>query len=378
MRGKLGLRILFIAFRDNSNPAAVGGDIYLWELARGLAKLGNKVTFVCSSFEGSKAKDNVEGVELLRIKGLWNLSLRILKTYFKELKGNFDVVIEEAFGGQRLPFFTALYIKSPLIAVWHQRNTKIFKEQYPLPLAALLILLEFFQARIYRNHLIVTPSKCAKEKVLTLGFARDKVKVVYDGVGSIFQSPQFQAQRDATIVCLGKLRRYKRFDHPILALPLVLKKCRNFKLVIAGKVSEIDKNYAEDLLQLSEKLKVRNFVDFKFNISEVEKVALLGRATVLVQPSPVEGFSIVVIEANRCGTPVIASDGVPADVVINGYNGLVYPYGNISELSNAILKLLIDAELWRQMSKNALLWSRKFNWAKSTIELQKILNSITN
>ena len=77
------MRILFIAFRDNSNPAAVGGDIYLWALARGLAKLGNKVTFVCSSFEGSKANDNVEGVELLRIKGLWNLSFRILKHILK-------------------------------------------------------------------------------------------------------------------------------------------------------------------------------------------------------------------------------------------------------------------------------------------------------
>ena len=235
---------------------------------------------------------------------------------------------------------------------------------------------EGFQARIYRNHLIVAPSKCAKEKILTLGFARNKVKVVYDGVGSIFQNPQFQAQRDATIICLGKLRRYKRLDHPILALPLVLNKYRDCKLVIAGKVSEIDKNYAEDLLKLSEKLKIRNFVDFKFNISEEEKVALLGQATVLVQPSPVEGFSIVAIEANRCGTPVIASDGVPADVVINGYNGLVYPYGDIYELSNAISKLLSDGELWRKMSKNALVWSRKFNWVKSTIELQKILDCI--
>jgi glycosyltransferase involved in cell wall biosynthesis len=370
------LRILFIAFRDYANPEAVGGDIYLWELACGLSKLGNKVTFMCSSFEGSKTKDNIEGVDLVRIKGLWNLSFKIMKTYFKEFKGNFDVVIEEAFGGQRLPFFTAFYIKSPLIAVWHQRNTKIFREQYPIPLAILLILLEFFQARIYRNHLIITPSKCAKEKILGLGFTRNKVKVIYDGVGSIFQNPKAHPEREAIIVCLGKLRRYKRFDHPILALPLVLKKYRTCKLVIAGKISEIDKNYAEELRHLSEKLRVENNVDFKFNISEEEKLALLGRASVLVQPSPVEGFSIVVIEANRSGTPVIASDGVPADVVIDGYNGLVYPYGDINGLSNSISKLLIDAELWRQMSENALGWSKKFNWPSSSIALQKILDSI--
>ena len=151
------LHVLFIVYRDLNNPSAVGGDIYLWELARGLFKLGHRVTILCSSFPGSKSKQIIDGVEIVRLKGAWSLPLEILKEYQRRLKGEVDVVVEEAIGGQRLPTFGAIYVKEPLIAVWHQKHDKIFREQYPFPLAIALSFFEFFLARLYRNQTIVTP-----------------------------------------------------------------------------------------------------------------------------------------------------------------------------------------------------------------------------
>jgi glycosyltransferase involved in cell wall biosynthesis len=368
------LRFLFLVYRDFKNPNAVGGDFYLWELARGLAKLGNKVTLLCSSFKGAKSLEIIEGVEINRINSVWRLPLRIFNEYLKKSKGNFNVIVEEAIGGQRLPYFGTIYVKEPLVAVWHQRHNKVFREQYPFPIAIFLSLLEFFQALLYRNRTIVTPSEGAKEKLMSLGFKYEKVKVVYDGVGSIFDSAETKSARENVLVYLGKLRRYKRPDHAILALVQVLKRAKKpCKLIIAGKASEIDRGYIDWLRNLANRLNVGDLVEFRINISEEEKLKLLEKSRLLVQPSPVEGFSIVVAEANRCGTPVVASDGVPRDVVINGLNGLVYRFGDIDALAMNIVRLIDDDVLWDKMSKDAHQWSQQFTWENSVAEFLKVL-----
>lgn len=368
------MRILFLAYRDIKNPAVVGGDIYLWELARGLCRMGNQVTFVCSRFRGSMRAESIDGVRIVRIRGLLSLPLRLFGYYFKDLRGKYDIVVEEVIGGQRPPFLAGTYVREPLIAVWHQKHDKIFREQYPFPIAFLLSLLEVFLARLYRNRMIVTPSRGSKRKLLELGFEDKRVKVVYDGVGEIFSNARTDQKRENIIVCLGKLRRYKRIDHAILALKYLLdREALNCRLVIAGKVSEIDRGYFGELKDLTEKLGMVDHVEIRLNISEEEKLELLERARILVQPSPVEGFSIVVAEANRCGTPVVVSNGVPSDVVIDGYNGLVYPFGDTKALATAIVKLMKDNVLWGKMSKNAFRWSKRFAWESSVLEFQRIL-----
>ena len=232
-------------------------------------------------------------------------------------------------------------------------------------------------AKLYRKDTIVTPSKSSKEQILRLGFRRNKVNTVYDGVGSEFLKAKVGNKKGNTIVCLGKLRRYKRFDHALLAFKSILNGPDNdYKLIIAGKVSEIDRSYLEWLVNFARRLNIQNNVEFKVNISDDEKLKLLEESRLLVQPSPVEGFSIVVAEANRCGTPVVVSDGVPSDVVVDKLNGLVYPYGDIQDFSAKMSKLLEDPLLWRSMSKNAYEWSQQFTWQNSVLEFQKLLQSI--
>ena len=320
------MRVLFLAYRDIKNPSSIGGDIYLWELARGLSRIGHKVTFVSSRYSHSSREETVDGVHILRIRGSLTLPFMLFKEYRKQLKGQFDAVIEEAIGGQRSPFLATLYVKEPVVAVWHQKHDKIFREQYPTAFAVVLSLFEVLLAKLYRKDTIVTPSKSSKEQILRLGFRRNKVNTVYDGVGSEFLKAKVGNKKGNTIVCLGKLRRYKRFDHALLAFKSILNGPDNdYKLIIAGKVSEIDRSYLEWLVNFARRLNIQNNVEFKVNISDDEKLKLLEESRLLVQPSPVEGFSIVVAEANRCGTPVVVSDGVPSDVVVDKLNGLVYP-----------------------------------------------------
>ena len=48
------MRILFITYSDFATPFAVGGDYYIWELAKGLANYSNYVRFLCGNLEDSK------------------------------------------------------------------------------------------------------------------------------------------------------------------------------------------------------------------------------------------------------------------------------------------------------------------------------------
>ena len=88
-----------------------------------------------------------------------------------------------------------------------------------------------------------------------------------------------------------------------------------------------------------------------------------------------EGFSIVVAEANRCGTPVVVSDGVPFDVVRDGFNGLVYNFGDIDAFAAGTSRLLSNKDEWNRMSRNAYEWSKQFTWKSSAIKLEEILKS---
>lgn len=371
------MRFLFFAYRDVKNPAAVGGDQYLWELAKGAARLKNKVTFVCSMFDNSEEEERVDGVDIVRLRGNGRLPQTLFMDYLRRWRGTFDIVVEEAIGGQRPPFLAALYVREPLIAVWYQRHFKIFREQYPFPIWGLFALLELLLAQVYRNRIILTLSQGTKQELIHLGFQGDQIKVVFPGVGESFENATTNRKREDTIVCLGKLRRYKRFDHAILALKRIKSKVeRPVRLVIAGKVSEIDRDYVESLRELTERLRLGDSVEFRFNLSESEKLELLEKSRLLIAPSPVEGFSIVVAEANRCGTPVVVSDGLPGDVVINGQNGFVYPFGDIEAMADDVIELISDNELWRKMSTRAWQLSKRFSYEDSALEFIKIAKQL--
>jgi glycosyltransferase involved in cell wall biosynthesis len=76
-----------------------------------------------------------------------------------------------------------------------------------------------------------------------------------------------------------------------------------------------------------------------------------------------ESGVLTVLEANACGTPVVARD-VPglSDSVQDGVTGLLVRRAHPTPLAAAITKLLLDEERRQQMAASALEWSRRFRW----------------
>jgi glycosyltransferase involved in cell wall biosynthesis len=94
--------------------------------------------------------------------------------------------------------------------------------------------------------------------------------------------------------------------------------------------------------------------------------------------SPVEGFGIVALEAGACGTPVIASSGVPESVVKHGYNGLRYQFSNVTELSERICTILNDEILHDRLAENNRTFARRFTWSHVGAQFEEALEMILN
>ncbi len=108
-------------------------------------------------------------------------------------------------------------------------------------------------------------------------------------------------------------------------------------------------------------------------VDQAEKVGRLQRAWVAVCPSLKEGWGLTNIEANACGTPVVASN-VPGlkDSVVDGDTGLLFEYGDTRKLSDHLAKVLSDANHREKLTKGGLNWASKFSWdhaADKTLEL---------
>ncbi|MEM3727743.1 MAG: glycosyltransferase family 4 protein [Candidatus Bathyarchaeia archaeon] len=374
------MKILFMTSRDITHPKWAGGDVYHFEIAKRLAQSGHKVTMLCSRYSGCKNYEKLHGIQIIRIRGGIFRILSNFLFYYKSLIGRYDVVIEEA-EGPAGPFFAFLYVKEPIVIMWHQLGKLIYFNQFPYPIALALLLLEKVYVSLTRKkHNIIVPSRERAKEFLEVGFPIYKVHIVPAAANTVTSVPsknvrsEFARGKEPYFLVLGKIRKYKAYHHAIEALKKLRDDDETCFLIIAGRRGE-DRYYAE-LQKLIADYKLQDHVSIRLDISEEEKVQLLSSAIALIVTSPVEGFSIVSVEANMLGTPVIATEGVPEDVVKNGYNGLKYKFGDIRALAENMRRIIADTELRRQLSANAFEHATRFSWDTSAKIFKEVLENV--
>lgn len=369
------LRVLFLATRDGYHPATTGGDMTLWENARYLASVGHEVTFVCAGYPGAAKEEFLDGIRVVRLGGIHSLWMRTFIYYRSRCRGRYDVVVAEGFGGSRIPRLTPLYVKEPIITEWHQLHRDLFAVQYPKLVNGPLNLLERATAWVHRNTLVRAGTEEWRQAFPSIGFKPENVFLVPVSIRDDWLGgSNDRRSTEPAILWIGKLRRYKCPDHILLAMPEVVRQIPQARLTLA--IRRDDLTYEAHLKTLVRDLKLDRNVEFRFNVSETEKRALLRASRVLVVPSAVEGFGIVVLEANACGVPVIASTGVPEGAVGDELNGLRYQFGDVNALARAIIRLLRDDTLHARLSSNALQRVRRFSWSTVGAEFENVVSGL--
>ncbi|MHA1617038.1 MAG: glycosyltransferase family 4 protein [Candidatus Njordarchaeales archaeon] len=371
------LRILWLNWKDIKHPLAGGAERYTHEICKGLVRKGHRVSLITSYFRGAKKFEEIDGVKIVRLGSLKTVYFLAFCFYMKHLRGRYDVVVEEINGN--IAWLAPLYAKEPVVALRHQVEYTGLKNLYksvlpyelPLTLATFLYLNEAIYLRLYSYLRVpfITVSKSTMRDLINAGVPSNRIHIVPNGtnINPIENIDDAQREKNPTIIFIGRLQRSKGVFEVIKAYKFVKKEVPNAQLWIIGD------GYLKPTLEKIAK-KTRGITIFG-RVDDRVKEALLKKAHILVAPSVREGWGQVVIEANACGVPVVAYD-VPGlrDSILDGKTGaLIKDYGNTRALAKAIIEILENDALWKELSKNAVNWAKNFSWDKSVDMFERVL-----
>ena len=163
---------------------------------------------------------------------------------------------------------------------------------------------------------------------------------------------RFRAQQDITgsqVTFMGAVTDDKGAVHLLQAMQRLWAKGSEAVLVIAGPAVEPSSfSRAYESLPPAHRARVRRLG----TVQGEQKQDMLAASDIFVLPSRVDSFGIVYLEAWAYGRPVIGcrAGGVP-DVIDEGQDGLLVPFGDVEALAAAIESLLADPERRREMGQ---------------------------
>ncbi|MFA6272450.1 MAG: glycosyltransferase family 1 protein [Patescibacteria group bacterium] len=232
---------------------------------------------------------------------------------------------------------------------------------------------------------IISVSQATKRDIIQLfKISPNKISVVHEGVvpqkgpgkTKSFSKAEIQKKykiTDKYLFFVGTIEPRKNLIALIKAYNALMlkdyKKFKDYDLVIAGlkgwKYEEIFRTIKDQ--KFNYKIRFLNYV------SQEHKVALMKNATCFVFPTLYEGFGLPIAEAMSMGVPVITSKVSSMPEVAGDAAVLVDP-NKVTDIQNAIAKVLGSKRQRDKMSKAGLIQAKKFTWtkvAKETIDVYK-------
>lgn len=132
------------------------------------------------------------------------------------------------------------------------------------------------------------------------------------------------------------------------------------QLVLAGKRGWLD----SEVFRAAERESSGRDILFTGYVPEQDLPALYSGAISFVYPSIFEGFGLPVVEAMQCGAPVIAGNRTSLPEVV-GEAGLLFDPFDTSALTEALARVIDDAELRQRLSAESLKQASRFSWRRT-------------
>lgn len=158
------------------------------------------------------------------------------------------------------------------------------------------------------------------------------------------------------VVAAGRLAPVKRYDLLIRAFDRVRAQRPDWRLRIYGGGRQ-----KEALRALIDELGLYNHVYLMGPAHPIEPEWAKG--SIAAVTSSMESFGMTIVEAMRCGLPVVSTDCPhgPGEIIDNGVDGRLVEAGNVRAIAGGLLELINDDELRGRMAQNALKDSQRFD-----------------
>lgn len=195
---------------------------------------------------------------------------------------------------------------------------------------------------------------------LTVGIGVDDQQFeVGDSFGDLLG--RFHLKRREYFVCLGRMAEGKGSYELLRAFLRIRERSHfDYQLVFVGEKPDYETS--------------ADYVQFTGYVSEDEKRALLAGAVALIQPSRLESFSIVLMEAWAAGSPVIVQrdSEVLRGHVERSAGGLCY--SSDSELEESLTLLATDTSLRKLLGDNGKAYVQEnFAWPQVEQRFEEVL-----
>lgn len=380
------LRLCFVAYRGNMRCGGQG--VYLWFLARELAKLGHEVDI----FVGPPYPDPMPFARSLtelpneQFWGRWFAGraeamlpepnpFKIFEPLnFYELAGSYFGFLPEPFAfsvrafreigaklraGARYDLVHDIQclgwgilglraLGLPIVSTVHhpltvdRRASFVRDESLRDALGTMTFYPIGMQSTVARrlDRMFTSSRVSAKQITRDFGIAPERISMVANGVDTDLFRPDPDVQRSENeILCVG------RAGDPNKGIKTLVEALA--KLPSKVKLTLVDEDQPDNVgRKRAQELGIADRLDIVGRVPTDELVRLYQRATLVAVPSRYEGFGLPAVEAMACGTPVVACrSGALPEVIEVGGGGLLVERDDPDSIAAGIRSLLEQHEL---------------------------------
>jgi D-inositol-3-phosphate glycosyltransferase len=379
---------------DQPGTGDAGGlNVYVVELARRLAARGIEVDIFTRSTSSALEPlvPLVDGVSVRHIhagpfEGLTKNELpgqmcvfarEVLRTEAAHPVGHYDAVHSHYWLSGQVGALARDRWGVPLVHTMHTmarvKNDALADGDAPEPEARIIGEDQVVEAA---DMLIANTDVEAKQLINLYDAHPGSVEVVHPGVDLNTFRPLDRAvvrrelglPPDAVVLLFaGRIQPLKAPDVLLRAVAVLLERAPDLRsrlvVPIVGGPSGTGLERPTALASLARRLGIEDVVRFVPPVAQLDLARWYAAATVVAVPSYNESFGLVAVEAQACGTPVLAAAvGGLTTVVRNGVSGLLLDDHEPTTWAAALRRVVDDPLLLDRLRVGSLAQARAFSW----------------
>jgi glycosyltransferase involved in cell wall biosynthesis len=263
----------------------------------------------------------------------------------------------------------------------HDLVAFLFSETIPLKYGAYMRYL--LRHAVKKADKIISVSYHTREDLVRiLNVPKEKIVVIHEAPSPIFRSyPPEEVRtvlenrygiRKKYIYHLGNIEPRKNLINLLEAFTLVCRETgSDYQLVVSGQKGWLIRSLSRFLKTYP----LQDQVLFTGYVPHQDLPYFMNGAELFVFPSLYEGFGLPVLEAMRCGTPVISSNLSSIPEIAGNAAVLVDPT-DVQALAGEIVRLLRSREERERRSRLGLVQAARFSWAEVARKTLEVYRSV--
>jgi glycosyltransferase involved in cell wall biosynthesis len=220
------------------------------------------------------------------------------------------------------------------------------------------------------RRVIANSTQTKEELTKALMVKPEKIKVIPLGVDERFKPIEgFKRREVYTIGFFGNFTYRKGADIAVEAFKLIRRKVDARLILAGGRIKTIYQRHfnIREMIKGLENVKVIEYVP------DEDLVKLYNSFDVMVFPSRYEGFGLPILEAQKCGVPVLTMEDakIPWEVKKESVT-----CKSVEDMADKTLELLMDNHKRGEVSRKGMKYASQFTWENTVKRTMAVYNEL--